>query len=160
MPDLTLDQTLVGQNREKAQLEINFLATSTSTAYEVVPGLSMLDGYKPATTVARTPLFIGPSGTAARDQVSQRHGLGAQAFQTTSPSSNSTIAKMKAVTAPGAPYGGQVLARYTDANGEITQGQALLKYDGEQGTDVASNTIYAWSLEWIKTQQTPPTVTP
>jgi len=156
MADLTLDPSLVGQNREKAQLELNFLTTANSTVYEVVPGLTMLDGYKPATTVARTPQFIGPSGTAARDQVSQRHGLGAQAFQTTSPSSNSTIGKMKAATAPGAPRGGQILARYTDGNGEVTQGQVLLVYTGEQGSDVASNTIYGWSLEWVQSMQTPP----
>jgi len=56
---------------------------------------------------------------------------------------------MKAATAPGAPYGGQVVARYTDDNGEVTQGQALLVYTGEQDSDVAANTIYGWSVECI-----------
>jgi len=96
MPDLTYDKSLAGQNREKAQLEINFLATSSSTTYEVVPGLTMLDGYKPASTVARTPQFIGPTGTVSRDQVSQRHAQGPQAFQSSAPLNNATVAKMLA----------------------------------------------------------------
>ncbi len=42
----------------------------------------------------------------------------------------------------------------------MTQGQALLVYTGEEGTDVASNTIYGWSIEWIQVQQTAPAATP
>lgn len=160
MPDLTFDKSLAGQNRQKAQLEINFLATTTSTTYETVPGLSMLDGYKPATTVARTPLFLGATGTVARDQVSQRNALGSQAFQSVAPLNNTTVAKMLVKAQPGDAQGGQVLARYTDANGTAWQGQALLVYTGEEGTDVASNTIYGWRLEWITAQPTSPAYVP
>jgi hypothetical protein len=160
MPDLTYDKSLAGQNREKAQLELNFLATSSSTTYEVVPGLSMLDGYRPASTTARTPLFLGATGTVARDQVSQRHALGVQTFQTTSPLNNTTIAKMLTKATAGDPLGGQVLARYTDGNSTVWQGQAMLVYTGEVGNGVAENTMYGWTLEWIASQATSPAYVP
>jgi hypothetical protein len=160
MPELTYDPTLAGQNREKAQMEINFLATTSSTVYEVVPGLNMLDGYKPAPTVARTALFIGPTGTVARDQVSQRQGEGPQAFQSVAPLNNATVAKMLTKARAGGGLGGQVLARYTDANGNAVQGQAMLVYTGEEGTDAVSNTIYGWRIEWIATNLTPAVVVP
>ncbi|WP_407570732.1 hypothetical protein [Deinococcus altitudinis] len=160
MPDLTYDPTLAGQNRQKAQLEINFLATTSSTVYEVVPGLSMLDGYKPAPTVARTPLFTGPTGTVARDQVSQRQGEGAQAFQSVAPLNNATVNKMLVKARPGGALGGQILARYTDGNGNAVQGQAMLVYTGEEGTDVAANTIYGWRIEWMTSTITAAVVVP
>jgi hypothetical protein len=160
MPDLVYDKTLAGQNREKAQLELNFLATTTSTTYEVVPGLAMLDGYRPATTTARTPLFLGSTGTNARDQVSQRHALGVQTFQTTAPLNNTTVAKMLAKAQPSDTMGGQVLARYTDANLTVWQGQAMLVYTGEVGNGVAENTMYGWTLEWIASQATSPAYVP
>lgn len=160
MSDLTLDTGLQGVNRQKAQLELNFLLTPNSTTYEQVPGLAMLDGYRPATTVTRTPLFLGQSGNVARDMVTARLGLGTQTFQTTAQLGNSTIAKMVAKTSPGDQYNGQLLARYTDAFGTVTQGQALLVYTGEVGNGVAETTMYGWTLEWILAQQTPAAYVP
>ena len=153
MPDLTLDQSLVGVNRQKAQLELNFLATLSSTTYEKVPSLGALDGYRPATTTARTPIFLGATGTVARDVVTARLGLGVQTFDTTAPLNNSTIAKMLLKTSASDPYGGQLLARYTDGFGNQTQGQGLLVYTGEKGNTVPETTMYGWSLEWIQAQQ-------
>lgn len=153
MPDLTLDQSLIGANRQKAQLELNFLATLASTTYEKVPSVGALDGYRPATTTARTPLFLGATGTVARDLVTARLGLGVQTFDTTAPLNNSTVAKMLLKTSAADPYNGQLLARYTDGFGNQTQGQALLVYTGEKGNTVVETTMYGFTLEWIQAQQ-------
>ncbi len=147
MPELTYDQTLNANNRTKAKLEI-VLDPSITFVYATVPAVASLDGYKPATTTTRTPLFN--AGGAARDFVSTRLGQGPQAFSTVAPPNNATVQGMitKATVGNGTT-GSQIMARYTDANLLIWQGQAVLVYTGEQGSDVAGNTMYGFTVEWI-----------
>lgn len=150
-PDLTYEASFETKSRETAKLEIALDPTASPLVYAFVPTRQQLDGFRRDPQVNRTDLFTDENGDPV-EAVSVKHKLGAQNFQVVGSPKNATIKGLitKGGPNPGGTTGNSVMARYTDAHGMSTQGQAILLFKGEAGSGPADTTAYDFTLEWVR----------
>ncbi|WP_019584675.1 hypothetical protein [Deinococcus apachensis] len=149
MADLTYTPNQSGTNRAKAKLELALDPATTPLSYALVPTANQMDGYRPNAQIDRQELFADETGKS-QTAINVRNQPGTQGFQVIASPKNTTVQKMILTGMGKGSAGNDVMARYTDANAMSFQGQAILVYLGEQGTDSTGLTIYGFSVEWVR----------
>lgn len=149
IPDLGYAAEFSTPTKAKAKLELALDPSVTPLVYAVVPLVNQLDGYRPNITTERTDLFNDAAGNP-QQAVNVRKNPATQTFQTVASPKNATVQAMISKGEGNTPTGHDVMARYTDANGMVRQGQAKLIFGGEQGADPQGMLIYGFTLEWAR----------
>ncbi len=144
--DPTWDPNIVAGTRRAAKLELCFIPTATPLVWDRVPSASELGAPTPNNNNAELPLFYDASGKAVTLRAITENG-GSMQFSTAAPASNAVVIKMYSkVNYSTDAQRGNLLWRYTAADGRVDQGQGLLTYRGEMGS-VNDIPQLGWTIE-------------